>query len=350
MENNNSILQSITFPENPLYNFPSKTIDLTSLNEYQKKIVIESQKMYVSKEYIYIYGGGHQQNIETNYCLKITKENMKTAGVQIEKNKFSYNMNPKFYDDLNWENNNYYNGLDCSGFIYACYNKAGINIHCSLAAHYPLNPHFKVINEEDLKAGDIVSYKGHVIIYLDREKINGEDKYLCIHLSCSGTFLRTDYCNVKGGIPLTYIENKKNFDYYSFLDILSFDLTKNISNFQGFSYLKDGFSLFKRYFEILFKQENANGFLNILFNCFIPLINAILLSSCVELNDDECESNKNLLNIIKSEEWINRIKSVVVEKEEFLVKKLKDIQQLIDEKKGEQTFYQVSNIVNIVFR
>ena len=47
--------------------------------------------MYISKEYVYLYGGGHREDIKTNYSFPLTKQNMKNAGYPVRNiGKYSY--------------------------------------------------------------------------------------------------------------------------------------------------------------------------------------------------------------------------------------------------------------------
>ncbi len=338
---------SIIFPENKEDNIPEIKIDLTPLNIYQKQIVKEAQKMYISKEYVYIFGGGHNEDIKTNYSFPLTKLNMKNAGCQIRNiGKFSYEMKPEFYNNLNWEKNEIYNGLDCSGFIYCCLNRAGLKIKCSLATCYPLNPNFKIIKYNELLPGDIISYKGHCLIYLGKINFDNIDYCICIHQHNSGTFLRTGYYEVNNGIPLRYIDYVKDIDYYTFFDLLFFYLTYDkFMNINALSFLQNGINLFKKYFDMLLEQKNANGIFNIYINCFVPLINTIIQSSSVELKEEDCLLNKETMNLLIDKERNNKLFEIVKEKEQFLVEKLEYIKQLIKEKKAEEMLEQCLIIV-----
>ena len=166
--------------------------------------------MLLDKRYIYIFGGGHGASEKTNFCHIVTLKNVKKLGAPTRlTGKLSYDSNPEFYDNLDWGNKKFYYGIDCSGFIYACYNLAGFKIKCSLAKDYVNNKHFKIIKNEDLKAGDIVSFPnlGHVIMFLAfKNNINGELRYYCIHEPSSGNFLKTGLHKLDDGIPLTYCD------------------------------------------------------------------------------------------------------------------------------------------------
>ena len=185
-------------------------ISLNTLNEIQKKVVTQALKMLLDKRYIYIFGGGHGASEKTNFCHIVTLKNVKKLGAPTRlTGKLSYDSNPEFYDNLDWGNKKFYYGIDCSGFIYACYNLAGFKIKCSLAKDYVNNKHFKIIKNEDLKAGDIVSFPnlGHVIMFLAfKNNINGELRYYCIHEPSSGNFLKTGLHKLDDGIPLTYCD------------------------------------------------------------------------------------------------------------------------------------------------
>ena len=341
--NNNSII----FPENIDDNIPEIKIDLTPLNIYQKKIIIEAQKMYISKEYVYLYGGGHREDSKTNYSFPLTKLNMKTAGYPIRNiGKYSYEIKPEFYNNLNWDKYKVYNGLDCSGFIYCCLNKAGIKIKCSIATCYPLNKNFKIIKKIELLPGDIISYKGHCLIYLGKIILNDKENYICIHQHNSGTFLRTDYYTADNGIPLRYIDYIKDIDYYTFFDLLFFYLTYDkFMNVNALTFLKNGINLFKKYFDMLLEQKDANGIFNIYINCFVPLINAIIQGSSVELKEEDCVLNKETMSILINEKRNNKLLEIVKEKEKFLVEKLEYIKQLIKEKNPEEMLRQCLIIV-----
>jgi hypothetical protein len=337
----------IIFPENIEDNIPEIKIDLTPLNIYQKKIIKEAQKMYISKEYVYIYGGGHREDIKTNYSFPLTKQNMKNAGYPVRNiGKYSYEIKPEFYDNLNWDKNQIYNGLDCSGFIYCCFNKAGIKIKCSIATCYPLNPNFKIIKYNELLPGDIISYKGHCLIYLGKIILDKVENFICIHQHNSGTFLRTGYYKVNNCIPLRYIDYIKDIDYYTFFDLLFFYLNYDkFMNVNALSFLQSGINLFKQYFDMLLQQKNANGIFNIYINCFVPLINAIIQSSSVELKEEDCVLNKETMNLLINKERNNKLLQIVIEKEKFLVEKLEYINQLIQEKNPEEMLRQCLIIV-----
>ena len=185
-------------------------ISLNTLNEVQKKVVTQALKMLLDKRYIYIFGGGHGASEKTNFCHIVTLKNVKKLGAPTRlTGKLSYDSNPEFYDNLDWGNKKFYYGIDCSGFIYACYNLAGFKIKCSLAKDYVKNKNFKIIKNEELKAGDIVSFpkSGHVIMFLDfKNNKDGELRYYCIHEPSSGNFLKTGLHKLDDGIPLTYCD------------------------------------------------------------------------------------------------------------------------------------------------
>ena len=187
--------------------FKVKTEDM---NIIQLKVTEQALKMYLERRYIYIFGGGHNSTSKTNFCSIVTLSNVKKLGAPTRlTGKLSYESNPEFYDNLNWEQNKFYYGLDCSGFIYACYNLAGIKIKCSLAKDYVKNKNFKIISNDQLKAGDVVSFptKNHVIIFLGyRNNKEGEKRYFCIHAPSSGNFLKIGLHTMDDGVPLTYCE------------------------------------------------------------------------------------------------------------------------------------------------
>ena len=130
------------------------------------------------------------KDVEGKRVLSLLKSNEYLIGLDLNKKQFYY-------------------VIDGSGFIYACYNLAGFKIKCSLAKDYVNNKNFKKIKNEDLKAGDIVSFpnSGHVIMFLAfKNNIDGEKRYYCIHEPSSGNFLKTGLHKIEDGIPLTYCD------------------------------------------------------------------------------------------------------------------------------------------------
>ena len=356
MEDNTSINninnEYIIFPESIEDNIKSEKIDLSKLNIYQRKVVIQSYKMLQSKKYVYIFGGGHGTNSKTNFSTILTKDNIKTAGAPTRKTKkLSYEANPSFYDNLNWENNNFYYGLDCSGFIYACYNLAGIKINCSLAASYPKNNNFKEISKEELKAGDIISYSfGHVIMFLGFCNVDGIEKYYCIHAPDSGKFLKTGYYKIENGIPLTYVPIKKNFIYEDLCkSIISYFNFNNYFNDKIFPYLIDSFPLFKRYFFLMMEKSNIEDIFNIYYYCFLPLISFIFQSSTVYLNDEEYSLSNKYVKLINDIEINNKIKNKLSENNEFYINKIKLIKNLINLGEQEKVTQEIISIIKVIF-
>jgi len=58
------------------------------------------------------------------------------------------------------------NKFDCSGYVYWCLNQTGVKVNYMTSATWQKTDKFKRIkNFEDMKAGDIISMKGHVAIY-----------------------------------------------------------------------------------------------------------------------------------------------------------------------------------------
>lgn len=58
------------------------------------------------------------------------------------------------------------NKFDCSGFVYWCLNQTGVKVNYMTSATWQKTNKFKRITKfEDMKAGDIISMKGHVAIY-----------------------------------------------------------------------------------------------------------------------------------------------------------------------------------------
>ena len=209
-KNNTSNSNSLIFPGSEDGKIKQLKISLNTLNEVQKKVVTQALKMLLDKRYIYIFGGGHGASEKTNFCHIVTLKNVKKLGAPTRlTGKLSYDSNPEFYDNLDWGNKKFYYGIDCSGFIYACYNLAGFKIKCSLAKDYVKNKNFKIIKNEELKAGDIVSFpkSGHVIMFLDfKNNKDGELRYYCIHEPSSGNFLKTGLHKIDDGVPLTYCD------------------------------------------------------------------------------------------------------------------------------------------------
>ena len=353
MEDNTSINninnEYIIFPESIEDNIKSEKIDLSKLNIYQRKVVIQSYKMLQSKKYVYIFGGGHGTNSKTNFSTILTKDNIKTAGVPTRStNKPTYDSNPSFYDNLNWENNKFYYGLDCSGFIYACYNLAGIKIECSLAAGYPENKNFKKISKEELKAGDIISYTfGHVIIFLGFCNVDGVEKYYCVHASDCGTFLKTGYCQIEKGIPLTYVPN---FNYKDlFESIISHFNFNKFFNDKVSPYLIDSFPLFQRYFCLMLEKSNVEEIFNIYYHCFIPIITFIFKSSIVYLNDEEYSLSDKYVKFINDIEINNKVKNKLSENNEIYMNKIKSIKNSINLEKQEEVTQEVIDIIKKIF-
>jgi len=58
------------------------------------------------------------------------------------------------------------NSFDCSGFVYYCLNKIGYNIHYMTSGGWAGCSLPKVTSISDLKAGDIVCFRGHVGIFI----------------------------------------------------------------------------------------------------------------------------------------------------------------------------------------
>lgn len=57
--------------------------------------------------------------------------------------------------------------FDCSGFVYYCLNQAGISQgYMTSSAWQSCTKYPKVSSMSDLKRGDIISFEGHVGIYL----------------------------------------------------------------------------------------------------------------------------------------------------------------------------------------
>ena len=346
--NKESELNYIIFPETE--EVQSLKIDLTKLNEIQKKVVLQALKMLNSKNYIYIFGGGHGTNSSTNFASIITKDKVKFAGTPTRKtNKLSYYANPSFYDNLEWDKKGFYYGLDCSSFIYCCYNLAGINIQCNIAAQYPINKNFKEIKKEELKPGDIISYSvGHVIIFLGFVNIEGVEKYYCIHAPDSGNFLKTAYYKIEGGIPLTYVKAK--FNYLNLFKSLILKINcKKYMNDKTIPYLLDSFSLFKRFFLLILNQNNSLEIFNIYYQCFLPIISLIFQTSKFYLSEENYSIHEQYLKSLNDIERNNLIKKKLNENNELYVGKIKLIKDLINSNQQEKVVEEIIFLIKNIF-
>ena len=56
--------------------------------------------------------------------------------------------------------------FDCSGFVYWCLKNSGVKISYMTSAGWAKSSYPEIKNQKDLKAGDILCFKGHVGIYL----------------------------------------------------------------------------------------------------------------------------------------------------------------------------------------
>ena len=64
------------------------------------------------------------------------------------------------------------NTFDCSGFVYWCLNQAGVTQGYMTSASWQKTTKYQRISDMNkLEAGDIVSFKGHVGIYLGGGKM-----------------------------------------------------------------------------------------------------------------------------------------------------------------------------------
>ena len=63
------------------------------------------------------------------------------------------------------------NKFDCSGFVYYCLKNIGVNLHYMTSSAWRSASYGKVTSFRDLKAGDIIVYRGHVGIYLGGAKM-----------------------------------------------------------------------------------------------------------------------------------------------------------------------------------
>jgi cell wall-associated NlpC family hydrolase len=87
-------------------------------------------------------------------------------------------------------------GVDCSGFIYACYNLAlGATTSPKIAYYYtgaiPNSGVWKRIDDSQLKPGDILNNKdhGHVVMYMGKDS----GGYQVIEAQCAGTYVKCSY-------------------------------------------------------------------------------------------------------------------------------------------------------------
>ncbi|MEL7602468.1 MAG: C40 family peptidase [Bacillota bacterium] len=64
------------------------------------------------------------------------------------------------------------NTFDCSGFVYWCLNQAGVSQSYMTSSSWQKTTKYQRISKmSDLQAGDVISYKGHVGIYLGGGKM-----------------------------------------------------------------------------------------------------------------------------------------------------------------------------------
>lgn len=64
------------------------------------------------------------------------------------------------------------NSFDCSGFVFFVFNHFGVELSTSSHAYYNSPEEYgKLIDEKDAKPGDIVSWSGHVGIYIGKGRV-----------------------------------------------------------------------------------------------------------------------------------------------------------------------------------
>ena len=85
------------------------------------------------------------------------------TGVQLVNYALKFVGNP-----YKWGGNSLTNGCDCSGFVHLVYKHFGISVPRYSQAFKTVG---KAVSYENLKAGDIVVYPGHVAIYIGNGKI-----------------------------------------------------------------------------------------------------------------------------------------------------------------------------------
>lgn len=64
-----------------------------------------------------------------------------------------------------------FDGADCSGFVFAIYKYFGVNLPHSSSSLRSVGSEISYENEDNLHAGDIICYEGHVAIYIGNGKI-----------------------------------------------------------------------------------------------------------------------------------------------------------------------------------
>ncbi len=84
------------------------------------------------------------------------------------------------------------NAFDCSGFVYWCLNKAGIRQSYMTSSSWQISKKYKRITDiDDLQRGDVISFKGHVGIYLgNNQMISALNKASGVCISTTNSFYR----------------------------------------------------------------------------------------------------------------------------------------------------------------
>lgn len=165
-----------------------KLVDFSSLSGTRAKVVEKAIWMVNTKKFVYAWAGRGSTK-DTYFAKKYTKNDHIWGG--------SYSArtgSEAFYDNLKLP----MYGVDCSGFIYACYNLAlGATTSAKLAYYstssIPSSGVWKKIDDSQLKPGDIlnISTTGHhhVVMYMGKDS----GGYQVIEAQCAGTYVKCSY-------------------------------------------------------------------------------------------------------------------------------------------------------------
>ena len=95
------------------------------------------------------------------------------------------------------------NTFDCSGFVYWCLNQAGVSQSYMTSASWQKTTKYQRISSmSSLKRGDVISYKGHVGIYLgDGQMIDASSSEgkirICSNIQSSSYWTRNFVCGFR---------------------------------------------------------------------------------------------------------------------------------------------------------